>query len=185
MMADFRRSAKVHETGITRFLVHGTEGHHDLAYVIDCSREQRDQSHNKDCGSGECSTAPIVSRAAASESNWPTIVLQNGKPVLALGASGGFTIGPAIAQIFLALRAFDLPPNEALEIPRFEIPTDGHTIALEPTVPESFAHELESLGEVPAMKQSVSTPAVQLMTIRDAVKTPFADDRKHGVALSR
>ena len=57
MMADFRRSAEVHETGITRFLVHGTEGYHDLAYVIDCSREQRDQSHNKDCGSGECSTA--------------------------------------------------------------------------------------------------------------------------------
>lgn len=113
----------------------------------------------------------------------PTLVLANGAPVLALGASGGFTIGPAIAQIFLSLLAFELPPEEALRIPRFEIPTDEHTIALEPSVPDSFARELEARGEVPRRKQSVSTPAVQLLVLHGRMKVPYADRRKDGVAL--
>lgn len=115
----------------------------------------------------------------------PTLIMKDGAPILALGASGGFTIGPAVVQVILDLLAFDMDPEKALGLPRFEIPTDGHTIALEPSVPGSFADGLRSRGEVPIMKQSVSTPAVQLMVLTGGKKTPFADPRKHGVALAR
>lgn len=115
----------------------------------------------------------------------PTLVLKDGVPLLAFGASGGFTIGPAVVQIFLDLLAFDMSPDQALGLPRFEIPTDGHTIALEPSVSAAFADALRSRGEIPAMKQSVSTPAVQLVVFDGKKKTPYADPRKHGAALAR
>lgn len=49
----------------------------------------------------------------------PTIVLRDGRPVLALGASGGPRIITGTLQVLLNVVEFDLPIGEAIERPRF------------------------------------------------------------------
>ncbi len=48
----------------------------------------------------------------------PTVVLENGQPVLALGSGGANRIRSAIVQVLLNRLAFDLPLTEAVEAPR-------------------------------------------------------------------
>lgn len=49
----------------------------------------------------------------------PTLVLQKGKPVLAIGTPGGSTIPTTVLQVFLNQIAFNLPAQRAVDFPRF------------------------------------------------------------------
>ena len=74
----------------------------------------------------------------------PTIVVEAGRPVLALGGSGGTTIAPNVTQVLLAALVFDQGPAEAVQKPRIEVPTQGATLLVEEGTPP--AHVADSGG---------------------------------------
>ncbi len=49
----------------------------------------------------------------------PTIVLRDGKPILALGAAGGSRIITAVTQVILDVLVFGMPVSDAVAAPRF------------------------------------------------------------------
>src|SRR5690606_40904737 len=61
----------------------------------------------------------------------PTLVVQRGQPVLALGGSGGPTIATNVTQLTLAALVFGQEPAEAVAAPRIYIPTRGKTLLVE------------------------------------------------------
>ena len=76
----------------------------------------------------------------------PTIVLQNGKPVLSVGAAGGPTI---ISQTVLAIIDtvdFGMDPATALAQPRFHHQWKPDELVLEKRVGEDVLRELEKRG---------------------------------------
>jgi len=76
----------------------------------------------------------------------PTIVLKDGKPVLAVGAAGGPTI---ISQTVLAIIRtidFGMTPKAALAAPRFHHQWRPNELRVEQSIPNSVAKELEKRG---------------------------------------
>lgn len=113
----------------------------------------------------------------------PTLVLRDGKPVLALGGSGGTRIATGVAQVLLAALAFGRTPVEAVGDPRLETPAMGGLL-LDSADP-ALLRDLQRRGEVvDATKPNFS--AVQAIAIgeRDRARklTPVADQRKYGAS---
>ncbi len=112
----------------------------------------------------------------------PTIVVERGRPVLALGGSGGTTIGPNVTQVLLGSLVFDQSPLEAVSKPRIEVPTQGATIALPPETPAAHVADLEARGEIVG-KIRFNGSAVQVVRFDGPRVEAAADPRKHGSAL--
>lgn len=75
----------------------------------------------------------------------PTIVLRGGKPVLALGATGGRTIVNAVDNVLAQCAGMDASPDNAIAAPR--IHTDGNLdLTVEATTPEADVEFLKSIG---------------------------------------
>lgn len=74
----------------------------------------------------------------------PTIILRDGEPVMVIGTPGGARIPAALVQVILAVLEFDLPLNEALDLPRF-FPA-GMTLVYEPRLPQSTLDALALKG---------------------------------------
>lgn len=113
----------------------------------------------------------------------PTLVLEQGKPVLALGGSGGTTIAPNIAQVTLALLTDEgLSPEDAVKAPRFAIPPprSGFTLSLEAALAGPHAKDLEARGELLMTRDWKN--AVQVISRRNGVFAAAADPRKQGLA---
>jgi gamma-glutamyltranspeptidase/glutathione hydrolase len=49
----------------------------------------------------------------------PTVVLRDGKPFIALSSPGGDSQDQQALQVFLNIAVFNMPPQEAIEAPRF------------------------------------------------------------------
>jgi gamma-glutamyltranspeptidase/glutathione hydrolase len=113
----------------------------------------------------------------------PTLVVHDGTPVLVLGGSGGMGIGPSVTQALLERLVFDEPPDQAVSLPRFSIPTEGSTISVEPGPLERLKGDLESRGESMSVQKFVAT-AVQMIAFDKGSKLPAADPRKQGAALA-
>jgi len=114
----------------------------------------------------------------------PTIVLEQGRPVLAIGGSGGTTIPANVAQVLLAVLVHDVPPARAVAAPRFRPESrEGQTISLDPGFAPGFAADLTRRGELP--RESNPTNAVQLLRLTKAGLVGAADPRKGGVAQVR
>ena len=113
----------------------------------------------------------------------PTIVVKNGVPVLALGGSGGMTIGPGVAQVLLARLVFNAAPEQAVAEPRFMFPTEGATVAVDPAVSQDVRADLTKRGET-VTEQKWMGYAVQAIAFEGGKKLPAADQRKHGSALA-
>jgi gamma-glutamyltranspeptidase / glutathione hydrolase len=122
-------------------------------------------------------------RARPVSSMTPTIVVRDGTPILALGGSGGMTIAPNVIEVLLARLVFGESPEQAVSAPRFSVPTDGSSIALEPTAKPELLGDLERRGEVVSI-QKFTTHAVQMIAFENGRKLPASDPRKHGSALS-
>jgi len=115
----------------------------------------------------------------------PTIVFQNGAPVLALGGSGGMRIATGATQVLLANLVFGRSPAEAVSDPRIDTPPMGGLFIDTSASPEVIA-DLQKRGEVvDATRPNFS--AVQAIAIgeKNGVRTIEAasDPRKGGVAL--
>ncbi len=84
----------------------------------------------------------------------PTIVLRHGRPYLALGSGGGWTIPQTVLQVLVRVLDFDLSAHEAVTAPRFAlfhlanaIPyMEGTDLQLERGVLESAQEALTARG---------------------------------------
>jgi gamma-glutamyltranspeptidase / glutathione hydrolase len=111
----------------------------------------------------------------------PTIVVRAGRPVLAIGGSGGPTIATNVTQLTLSRLVFGTKPSDLVKGQRFYVPTSGSTILLEAAAPPALKADLESRGEVVG-KMPFTGSAVQLIALENGRKFPASDPRKHGSA---
>jgi gamma-glutamyltranspeptidase/glutathione hydrolase len=109
----------------------------------------------------------------------PTIVVKDGKVVLAAGGSGGMNIAPETTQAILAALAFDLPPERAVSTPRFQVPLDGRSILVPQDTPIDQSDELTRRGEVVGPIRFNGT-AVQMLSFDGRRPMAAADPRKQG-----
>jgi gamma-glutamyltranspeptidase/glutathione hydrolase len=123
--------------------------------------------------------------ARPASSMTPTIVLEGGAPVLALGGSGGMKIPTATTQVLLARLVFGRTLAEAVVEPRIDTPSTGG-LTIDPGVSSAVVADLGQRGEV----VEATTPnfsAVQAIAVglKEGVRflEPIADPRKGGVAL--
>jgi gamma-glutamyltranspeptidase/glutathione hydrolase len=113
----------------------------------------------------------------------PTLVLKDGKPVLALGGSGGFRIGPNVAQALLANLVFGLPPKAIVQRPRFAVPIMGASLLVDEKAPKSLFADLKARGEtVEPLSNDYS--AVQLISFNNGKRSAASDPRKAGLAVT-
>ncbi len=115
----------------------------------------------------------------------PTIVVKNGRVVLALGGSGGTAIATNTTQMVLSNLVFGNSPKQALAKRRFYIPTRQAYIMLEQGAPKSLVRDLESRGEIVGFFP-FKTTAMQMVAIDErGHKLAASDPRKHGSAIMR
>jgi gamma-glutamyltranspeptidase/glutathione hydrolase len=114
----------------------------------------------------------------------PTIVLRSGKPVIALGGSGGMRIAPNVVQVLLASLVDGLSPAAAVAAPRFRPGFGDFSVALEPGFPSDVAADLVKRGEV-VKTDDASASAVQLLGWGTHGLQGAGDPRKSGAALVR
>lgn len=116
----------------------------------------------------------------------PTIVLREGKPVLALGGSGGMAIGTNVTQLLIGRLVFDKSPLELVRTPRFYVFPRGPTMMLEPEgasepLMADLAYRGEKVGKLP-----FAFSAVQIVAQGpDGTLQAAADARKFGSAEVR
>ena len=110
----------------------------------------------------------------------PTIVLKDGKPLLAVGAAGGPTI---ITQTLLAIIHtidFGRPVNEALAQPRFHHQWQPDSIRIERKVGEKVLTELRRRGHT--LKIYNQMGATQAVSLQDGAFNAAHDPRLKGKA---
>jgi gamma-glutamyltranspeptidase/glutathione hydrolase len=108
----------------------------------------------------------------------PTILVQDGRAVFALGASGGPRIITATTQVLLGLTRGRMPPGPAVRAPRLHHQWLPDRLDLERGIPPGSAAALESFGhQVRWIERSAVVQAVsrQADGLRGA-----SDPRKHG-----
>jgi gamma-glutamyltranspeptidase/glutathione hydrolase len=113
----------------------------------------------------------------------PTLVLKDGKPVLALGGSGGFRIGPNVTQAVLAHLVFGLSPKAIVQRARFAVPIMGASLLVDEKSPKKLFDDLKARGEtVEPLKDDYS--AVQLISFNKGKPSAASDPRKAGLAIA-
>ncbi|CAA9387848.1 MAG: Gamma-glutamyltranspeptidase @ Glutathione hydrolase [uncultured Rubrobacteraceae bacterium] len=75
----------------------------------------------------------------------PTIVLRDGRPVVALGTPGGRTIPQTTTQMITNIQAFGMDVQEAISAPRFSFVIPD-LLGVEPQIPADVRSQLEVLG---------------------------------------
>jgi len=75
----------------------------------------------------------------------PSIVTQDGKPVMALGTPGSYGILQTQPQAFVQYVDYGLPIQQAIEAPRARL-TDGREVTLETRVDSKVHAELRERG---------------------------------------
>jgi gamma-glutamyltranspeptidase/glutathione hydrolase len=112
----------------------------------------------------------------------PTIVLRAGKPVIALGGSGGMRIAPNVVQVLLASLVDGLAPGAAVAAPRFRPGFGDFSVALEPGFASEVAADLVKRGEI-VKTDDASASAVQLLGWDEQGLQGAGDPRKSGAAF--
>lgn len=111
----------------------------------------------------------------------PTLVLKDGKPVLALGGSGGYAIAPNVAQTLLGILVHGETPEEAVKSPRFMFNPRDYSLALNSGFADGVREDLERRGET--VKVVDFPTAVQVLSFTPSGVVGAADPRKGGAAL--
>jgi gamma-glutamyltranspeptidase/glutathione hydrolase len=126
-------------------------------------------------------------RARPVSSMVPTLVVENGAPILALGGSGGTRIATGATQAALARLLFDLDPSACVSHPR--VHTQGATLFVDPDLAPDVREGLRGRGETVA-DEPFTGSAIQMVAWQ---RTPggvvkllaAADPRKGGLAAAR
>lgn len=101
-------------------------------------------NHLADFNSDTTSRNAIAPLHRPVSSMAPTMILKNGKPVMVIGSPGGPRIPAALVEVILAVLEFDIPLNEALNLPRF-FPA-GTTLVYETRIPKETLDSLIAIG---------------------------------------
>lgn len=117
----------------------------------------------------------------------PTIVIENGAPILALGGSGGTRIATGTTQAALARLLFDLDPTACVSHARVHV--QGPDLLVDPQIPVDVRLGLVARGENVKEEQFLGS-AIQMVAFRRASGAPMrvlaaADPRKAGFAAAR
>ena len=75
----------------------------------------------------------------------PTLVMRDGRPVIALGTPGGRTIPQTTTQMITNMETFGMDVQEAVSAPRFSFVIPD-LLGVEPGIPTDVRAELEALG---------------------------------------
>jgi gamma-glutamyltranspeptidase / glutathione hydrolase len=129
---------------------------------------------------------PNRARASARpvSSMAPTIVLENGEPIVALGGSGGRRIATEVTQAALARLVFGLDPGACVSAPR--IYTNGSNLVVDPEVSEDVRAALRLRGETVEQEPFTGTGVQMIGWDRtNGVRVLAASDpRKWGFAAA-
>jgi gamma-glutamyltranspeptidase/glutathione hydrolase len=117
----------------------------------------------------------------------PTIVFEGGRPVLAIGGSGGLRIATGVAQAVAARLWFGCDPLACVSAPRVHVQGLLPGIAVDADVADDVRGGLILRGEVPRV-DSVGHTALEMITLdwqgdRPTIRAA-ADPRKYGVAAA-
>jgi len=132
-------------------------------------------------------TGPNRARASARpvSSMAPTIVLENGEPIVALGGSGGRRIATAVTQAAIARLVFGLDPGACVGAPRMY--TNGANLVVDPEISEDVRAALRLRGETVEQEQFLGT-GVQMIGWERTGPTvrvlAASDPRKLGMAAA-
>jgi len=123
--------------------------------------------------------------ARAVSSMAPTIVLENGVPIVALGGSGGRHIATEVTQATLARLVFGFDPGECVSAPRMY--TDGSNLVVDREVSEDTRAALRLRGETVSQERFDGTGVQMIAWDRSGptVRVLAASDpRKYGFAAA-
>lgn len=124
-------------------------------------------------------------KARPLSSMTPTIIVENGRPILALGGSGGPRIATGVTQATLARLLFNLDPAECVSAPRFH--TQGADLSVDREVVLDVREALKNRGET--VKEEPFGAAIQMIAWKyeGGKPTLFAasDPRKLGFSAAR
>jgi gamma-glutamyltranspeptidase/glutathione hydrolase len=129
-----------------------------------------------------------ANRARASarpvSSMTPTIVLENGAPILALGGSGGRRIATEVTQAAIARLVFGLDPGACVSSPRMY--TNGSNLSVDPEVTEDVRAALRLRGETVEVETFLGTGVQMIGWDRSSGVRVLAasDPRKLGFAAA-
>jgi len=132
------------------------------------------------------STMPTAANALAGGNRpasplSPVIVLRGGKPLLAIGTSGGATIPTTIAQVLLDLLVFKRTPSEAIAAPRYSQQAVPEEIAYEQTrAPQPVIDALLAMGHGVRARDAIGD--VQAIWMSGGKLQAISDARHGGAA---
>ncbi|MGO9453099.1 MAG: gamma-glutamyltransferase [Candidatus Binataceae bacterium] len=110
----------------------------------------------------------------------PTIVVKNGKPVLAVGGSGGPTIVSGVLQVVLDVIDFHLGAQAAVDLPRIHEQAQPETVIVEQPMPAKTETALTQMGY--QIRPVPMLGAVGVITIAPGNLRGAGDPRKGGLA---
>lgn len=148
--------------------------------------ELNDFARDTDFAEAGLKNSPNRARALARpvSSMAPTVVVKDGKFVLALGGSGGFRIGPNVTQALLSRLVFGNSPRWVAQRPRFAVSLWGQaTLKVEAQLGSALFRDLQARGET-VETLAGDTSGVQLVAAENGRYLAGADPRKSGLALT-
>jgi gamma-glutamyltranspeptidase/glutathione hydrolase len=109
----------------------------------------------------------------------PTIVVKDGRPVLALGASGGPRIITAVTQVILNVMEFEQSLGEAITAVRLHHQWQPDEVYFDGAPPEQLVAALKAAGEkVSERRKGAAVQAIRFL--EDGTMTGASDPRKGG-----
>ena len=119
----------------------------------------------------------------------PTLILKDGKPVIAMSTPGGDNQDQAMLQVLLNMLVFNMTPQEAVEAPRFQTEHfyssfAGHEfnagkVSLERRIPAATIEKLKSMGHVVTASGDWSnSSAPTVIKVENGVLHGGADPRR-------
>jgi gamma-glutamyltranspeptidase/glutathione hydrolase len=104
----------------------------------------------------------------------PTVVLEDGRPILTLGAAGGPTIITQVVQVIVRHLDLDRPLPEAVAAPRIHHQWKPDVLQVERSLPEPvledlerLGHKVERVGRLGTLQAIGLTPGGQLIAVRE------------------
>jgi gamma-glutamyltranspeptidase / glutathione hydrolase len=125
----------------------------------------------------------IAPRKTPLSSMTPTIVLRDGKPVLALGSPGGPTIINTVLEVILNFVDFKMNVQDAVNWPRFHHQWLPDELRMEPGYSPDTVALLEKRGYI--VKRAASQGECAAIAFRDGWMEGASDPRTDGTAQGR
>src|SRR6266496_381606 len=110
----------------------------------------------------------------------PTIVLKDGKPVIALGAAGGPRIISQVVLELVAMLDLGQSPTEAISQPRIHQQWSPDELIVEKKLPEQLQRELAARGHKVKVSSSMGVSQIVARSLDGKSFAGAADPRVNG-----